>query len=162
MAAASPPEGWLSVGHLRRPHGLRGEIFVQLTTDRVERAEPGSRFWAQGGDLTMRSSRRSGAGRLIAAFDEIADRTAAERMVNVELFAEPLDDPDAMWAHDVIGTRVVDQHGVERGEVVSLVENPAADLLELDDGSLVPSNFVVVVDLDRGVTDVDVPDGLFE
>ncbi|MEM9747741.1 MAG: ribosome maturation factor RimM [Actinomycetota bacterium] len=162
MAAASPPEGWLSVGHLRRPHGLRGEIFVQLTTDRVERAEPGSHFWAQGGDLTMRSSRRSGAGRLIAAFDEIVDRTAAERMVNVELFAEPLDDPDAIWAHDVIGTRVVDQHGVVRGVVVALVENPAADLLELDDGSLVPSNFVVVVDLDRGVTDVDVPDGLFE
>lgn len=162
MASASPPEGWLSVGHLRRPHGLKGEIFVQLTTDRMERAEPGSLFWARGDDLTMRSSRRSGAGRLIAAFDEIVDRTAAERMVNVELFAEPLDDPDAIWAHDVIGTRVVDQHGVERGEVVAMVENPAADLLELDDGSLVPSNFVVVVDLDRGVTDVDVPDGLFE
>ena len=32
-----PPKGWLAVGHLRRPHGLKGEIFVQLTTDRSER-----------------------------------------------------------------------------------------------------------------------------
>ena len=41
-----------------------------------------------------------------------------------------------------------------------IVANPAADLLELDGGALVPSNFVTAVDADA-VT-VDTPDGLFD
>jgi 16S rRNA processing protein RimM len=40
-------------------------------------------------------------------------------------------------------------------------DNPAADLLVLDDGALVPVVFVVGGPED-GVVHVDVPDGLFE
>lgn len=160
MADASPPDGWLAVGHLRRPHGLRGDMYVQLTTDRTDRLAPGATLFAAGRTLTVEASRVAGNGRMIARFDAFDDRTSAERVTNAELFAAPVDDPDALWVHEMIGLPVVDQTGVERGVCVTVLANPAADLLELDSGALVPSNFVTgIVD---GRVEVDVPDGLFE
>ena len=155
-----PPEGWLAVGHLRRPHGLRGDIFVQLTTDRRDRVDVGAKLFARGEFLSVTASRVAGNGRIIARFDLIPDRTAAERWTNAELFAAPIDDPDALWVHELIGQRVVDQDGVDRGVCTGVLANPAAEILELDTGALVPSNFVVATA--RGVISVDVPDGLFE
>ncbi len=156
----APPDGWLAVGHLRRPHGLRGDIFVQLTTDRRERVDVGAELFGRGQLLTVEASRVAGNGRIIARFDKIADRTEAERWTNVELFAAPIEDPDALWIHELIGQRVVDQHGVDRGVCATVLANPAAEVLELDTGALVPSNFVV--SMADGVITVDVPDGLFE
>ena len=157
---AAPPEGWLAVGHLRRPHGLKGDIFVQLTTDRRERVEVGAELFGRGEILVVAASRVAGNGRIIARFDQIPDRTAAERWTNVELFAAPIDDPDALWVHELIGQRVVDQDGVDRGVCTAVLANPAAEILQLDTGSLVPTNFVVSTA--EGVIAVDVPDGLFE
>ncbi|MFK7918173.1 MAG: ribosome maturation factor RimM [Ilumatobacter sp.] len=154
------PDGWLSIGHLRRPHGLKGDIFVQLTTDRRERVTRGAQFHARGTLITVESSRVAGNGRIIARFDAFSDRTQAERWTNVELFAAPIDDPDALWAHEMISKRVIDQNDIERGVCVSILANPAAEILELDTGALVPSNFVTSMDAD--VIRVDVPDGLFE
>jgi 16S rRNA processing protein RimM len=156
----SPPDGWLTVGHLRRPHGLNGDIFVQLTTDRRERVDVGAEFFARDRILSVAASRVAGNGRIIARFDAIPDRTEAERWTNVELFAAPIEDPSALWVHELIGLRVVDQHGVDRGVCATVLANPASEIIETDTGALVPTNFVVeVVD---GVISVDAPDGLFE
>lgn len=157
---ASPSGRLLEVGHVRRPHGLRGDVFVQLTSDRDERLEPGSRLLAGDVELVVGSSRIASNGRRIVSFEGIDDRTAAERLTNVALLAEPIDDPDALWAHEVVGSTVVDQYGVERGTCVALVANPASDLLELDSGALVPTTFVTASS--DGVISVDVPDGLFD
>ena len=46
------------------------------------------------------------------------------------------------------------------GTCVAVVANPAADLIELDGGALVPVTFVV--DHAPGVLTVDPPDGLFD
>ena len=159
---ASPAlEGLLEVGHIRRAHGLRGEVFVQLTSNLDERLEPGSQLTTAAGEvLQVRASRVASNGRRIVAFDRIVDRTAAERYANVALYAEPLERDDALWAHELIGAEVVEVDGTPRGRCVALVANPAADLLELADGALVPTNFVV--SMADGVIVVDVPDGLFE
>jgi 16S rRNA processing protein RimM len=77
------------------------------------------------------------------------------------LFAEALEDPEELWVHQLIGSRLVDQAGVDRGRVVEVLANPASDLLELDSGALVPVRFVTgVVPGER--VDVEVPDGLFD
>lgn len=157
---APPPAGWLAVGHLRRPHGLRGDIFVQLTTDRTDRVDAGSELFGRGRTFVVESNRRAGNGRIIAKLEGIDDRNAAERLTNIELYAAPIDDPDALWVHEMIGAVLVDQHGTEHGVCTAVVANPAADLIELASGALVPSNFVTsFVD---GVIAVDVPEGLFE
>ncbi|WP_158412208.1 ribosome maturation factor RimM [Ilumatobacter nonamiensis] len=145
---------------MRRPHGLKGDIFVQLTTDRRERVDAGAELFARGQMLSVVSSRVLGNGRIIARFEQIADRTDAEKWTNVELFAAPIDDPSALWVHELIGQRVVDQDGIDRGVCTAVLENPAAEIIETDTGALVPANFVVTAA--DGTITVDVPDGLFE
>ena len=152
------------VGRIGRAHGVRGGLHVSLITDRVERVAPGARLLAGSNWLTVRESRaQPDEGHWLVQFEGIDDRTAAEKLTSTTLFAEPLvDDPDddALWVHDLVGTRVVDRHGIERGTCVAVVDNPAHDLLELDTGALVPVIFVVTCR--DGVTTVDPPEGLFD
>ena len=149
----------LDVGRIIKPHGLRGEVVVELTTDRRERIEPGTVLSSDRGPLTIVSSRPH-QDKWLVTFEGIADRTAAERWLGVALRAESIDDPDALWVHELIGTEVVEPDGTRRGRVVAVVENPAHDLLELDSGALVP--IVFVSGCADGITTVVVPDGLFE
>ncbi len=153
-------DGLLEVGHIRRAHGLRGDVFVQLLSDSDTRVAPGSELFADGELLVVESSRVASNGRRIVKFDRIPDRTAAEKYANRSLRGRPIDDPDALWAHEMIGRRVVETDGTDRGRCVAILANPAADLLELENGALVPSNFVLSVDAD--VVTVDTPDGLFD
>ena len=95
------------------------------------------------------------------AMGEIFDDAAAEALRGLELRAEPIDDPDELWVHELIGCRVISADGVDRGEVTAVQDNPASDLLVLDSGALVPVVFVVDGPTD-GVVHVEVPDGLFE
>lgn len=155
-------DGLLEVGHIRRAHGLRGDVFVQLLSDSDARVAPGSELFTDDERLVVESSRVASNGRRVVKFAQIPDRTAAERYANRVLRGRPLDDPDALWAHEMIGRRVVDADGTDRGQCVAVVANPAADLLELDDGALVPTNFVVSVDADTDTVHVDTPDGLFD
>ncbi|MEZ5141340.1 MAG: hypothetical protein R2726_02295 [Acidimicrobiales bacterium] len=101
--------------------------------------------------------------RWIVRLAGVDDREAAEARRGTVLRAEPEadDDPDAIWVHEVVGRRVVDQDGVDRGEVQALQANPASDLLVLDTGALVPLRFVVD-HADPAVVRVDVPEGLFD
>lgn len=152
----------LHVGRVDKAHGLRGEVVVSLVTNRAERVAPGARLYldeAGGRELVVLTSIPF-THRWIVAFDGIFDRNASESIAHRDLYAEPLDDPDALWVHELVGKRVVDQHGTDRGPVVSVEANPASDLLVLDSGALVPMTFVVATDAD--VVTVDVPDGLFD
>src|SRR5215210_5812163 len=127
------------VGRIGRAHGVSGELYVSLITDRVERVAPGARLLAGTQWLTVRESREQ-QQRWLVRFDGIDDRNAAEKLTNSTLQAEPLPedvDDDAMWVHDLIGARIVDLAGVERGTCVAVIDNPAHDILELDTGALV-------------------------
>ena len=156
----SIPEGHLEIGHIRRAHGLRGEVFVQLLSDHPARVEPGARVRTVDRELIVESSRVASNGRRVVKFAEIPDRTTAERFANVALYAPPIDDPDALWVHELIGSEVVEVDGTRRGRCVSVIANPASDILELESGALVPTVFVV--SNHDGVITVDVPDGLFD
>ena len=73
--------------------------------------------------------------------------------------------PTRLFVHDLVGCRVVDADGIDRGRVEAVQANPASDLLVLDGGALVPLTFVVggvETGTDGDVIRVDVPDGLFE
>jgi len=153
------PDGLLEIGHIRRAHGLHGQVNVQLGTDRPERLTPGARWWARDGWLTLTSA-SSHQDRWLVTFEEIGDRVSAQRYTNTPVFAEPIDDPDELWVHDLIGAHVVERDGTSRGRCVAVVANPAADLLELEGGALVP--VVFVVDRADGRIVIDPPAGLFE
>jgi 16S rRNA processing protein RimM len=154
-----PPDGLLEIGRIRRAHGLRGQVAVELVTDRLERLAPGTRWHARGGWLTVTGASPH-QSRWLVTFEEITDRTTAQRYTNTPVYAEPLDDPDELWVHDLIGAAVVETDGTPRGSCVAVVANPAADLLELDTGALVP--VVFVVERSPGRVVIDPPPGLFD
>ncbi|HEX5365259.1 MAG TPA: ribosome maturation factor RimM [Acidimicrobiales bacterium] len=157
MAPAGTP--LLEVGHIARPHGLRGEVVVALTTERVERLAPGSRLETDRGELVVRAA-RAHHDRWIVSFEGHGTLEEADALRGLTLRAEPLDGPDELWVHDLVGAEVVTLAGDVVGRCTAVVANPASDLLELDSGALVPVAFVV--DRSPGRVAVDLPDGLLD
>lgn len=150
----------LEVGRIGKAHGLRGEVVVTLLTDRTERLAVGVELFCDDRTLTVETSRPH-QNRYLVKFAEISGRDEAQAAGGMLLFADPLDDSDVLWVHDLVGKPVVDTTGDELGVVVSVEANPASDLLVLGDGGLVPLTFFVEVS-DDGTIVVDPPEGLLE
>jgi 16S rRNA processing protein RimM len=147
------------VGRIIKPHGLHGEVIVDLVTPRTERLEPGSVLQTDAGALEVIESRPH-KGRWIVRFaghDRVEDVTALRETV---LRAEPIDDPDELWVHDLIGCEVVLVSGDRVGECVAVEDNPAADILVLDTGALVPVVFVTA--REPGRITIEPPEGLLD
>lgn len=156
-----PPDDHLvEVGRTFRAHGVKGDVAMMLITDRVERLQPGSRLCVGSTWLTVATARDAGT-RWLVHFEGVDDRTVAERHANQPVLAEPLADRgEGLYVDELVGARVVGVDGTDHGTCVAVVDNPAHDLLELADGSLVPVVFVVsAVD---GVVTIDPPEGLFD
>jgi 16S rRNA processing protein RimM len=166
----------LTVGQIVRPHGIRGEVIVDVRTD-----EPESRFAVgstlateNGGPPTLTvEAVRPHQGRLLVVFDGVSDRELAERLRGVRLCVDSAEvpapeDPDEFHDHQLVGLRAVTPAGEVVGEVASIDHAPASDLLVLrrPDGrsALVPFVKAIVpeVDLAAGRVVVDPPAGLFD
>ena len=138
---------------------MRGQVNVELTSERAERTEPGARWWSNGHWLTVTTAQFH-LGRWLVTFDEITGREQAQTFTNQVAYAEPLPDNGEMWVHELIGAEVVEVDGTARGRCVAVIDNPAADLLELASGALVP--VVFVIEHGDGRILIDPPPGLFE
>lgn len=154
----------LEIGRVVRAHGLRGQVVVELWTNRLERVAPGSKLVGPAGELTVTGSSPTapagGHQRKVVAFAEIQTREAAEGLRDAPLRAEPIADDTALWVHDLVGSKVYTVAGDLVGEVDSVEANPASDLLVLADGKLIPLSFVTAAG--AGTVTVDVPEGLFD
>jgi 16S rRNA processing protein RimM len=153
----------LEVGRVVKPHGIKGEVVVELITNRTERVDPGSVLTTDQGPFEIQSSRRfesTGVGRWIVAFRGVVDRSGAEAIRGAVLSAEPVEDADGLWVHQLVGAEVVDTAGAVLGNIEAVEANPASDLLVLDRGGLIPLRFVV--DHRAGHVTVDLPAGLLD
>jgi 16S rRNA processing protein RimM len=158
----------LEIGHITRPHGLKGEVVVVLVTSVEGRLAPGSAFECRGRELVVERSQpipgKVGprGGQWLVRFHGVGSREAAEALAGATLQAEPLAEAEAedLWVHDLIGAEVVGTGGESHGMVTAVEANPASDLLVLDSGALVPLRFVISAA--AGKVTVDVPDGLFD
>ena len=149
----------LEVGRITRPHGVRGEVLVALSSDRSERLDPGSVLVTDRGLLTVVTARRH-QERWIVRFGGIEDRDQAATWRGTVLQAEPVDDEGGLWVHELVGATVVLTDGTPVGDVTEVQSNPASDLLVLDSGALVPVVFITDQAPDR-VT-IDPPEGLLD
>ena len=176
----------LEVGRIARPHGLAGQVVVALVTNRTERLAPGAELTcypvaallpdppgagaatpeaaAPGRQASVRKlevrSSRAFQGRYLVEFEGVHTREAADDLRGALLVAAAVEDPEALFVHDLVGSEVVEVDGTRHGKVVAVQANPASDLLVMEDGNLVPLRFVVSREL--GSIVVDVPAGLFE
>ncbi len=159
MSATERPT--LEVGRIIKSHGLKGQVIVDLWTDRTERLAPGAQLLSARGPLTVTIAAPH-QERFLVRFEEITTREESDSWRGVVLSAPRLevDDEDVIWIDDLFGAQVVD-HGVVRGTVVDVEANPASDLLVLDTGALVPLTFVTSVEAHTRI-EIDVPEGLFE
>lgn len=149
----------LDVGRVGKPHALGGEVVVTLVSNRAERMKPGSVLQTDHGPLVVDAARPH-AHRWIVRFEGVETRERAETLRGLVLRGEALELPGELWVHEMVGASVVSADGTERGSVTAVQSNPAADLLVLDSGALVPLTFVTSFDGVR--LEVDTPPGLFE
>jgi 16S rRNA processing protein RimM len=157
-------ESLLEVGRVIRPHGLGGQVIVELWSNRGERIAPGARLVGPGGTLEIARSSSTGsvAGRprWLVSFKGVESREAAEDLRGSLLRAVPIEEPGALWVHELIGSQVYDQDGSVIGAVAFVEANPASDLLILDSGQLIPLTFVTAQAAGR--LTVNLPPGLLD
>jgi 16S rRNA processing protein RimM len=166
----------LVVGRLGRPHGIRGEITVQVLTDEPdERLAVGSVLQTQptsAGPLTVQTVRWHG-GRLLLTVDGVADRSGAESLRGVLLHADVdperrPQDPEEFYDRQLIGLAVVTVDGLAVGEVAEVIHLPAQDILSVRrEGrpeALIPlvASIVPEVDLPGRRVVIDPPPGLLD
>ncbi|CAA9219108.1 MAG: 16S rRNA processing protein RimM [uncultured Acidimicrobiales bacterium] len=151
----------LEIGRIVKAHGIRGEVIVDLVTNRPDlRLAPGSVLSSDRGELEVLTSTPH-QNRWIVAFRGVEDRNTAESYRDTVLRAEPVDgDDDTLWVHELIGSEVFDLEGRSYGAVEAVEANPASDLLVLSGDRLVPLVFVktrlpgrVVIDPPAGLLD---------
>jgi 16S rRNA processing protein RimM len=165
----------LLVGIVRRPHGLAGEVSVEILTDFPERFAPGSAVtWRRGEESReLRiASARPHAARWLVAFEGIGDMAAARALQEGELSipaGEAMPPPEGFYySHEVRGWAVVDASGRALGVAAGLEPSPASPLLAVTraDGTeaLVPFVDGIVVEVDREKRRIvlDPPEGLME
>ncbi|WP_426978378.1 ribosome maturation factor RimM [Pseudarthrobacter sp. O4] len=165
----------LQVARIGKPHGIRGEVTVQVLTDAPgDRFVPGTQFVvepASAGPLTILSARWN-KDILLLAFEEIETRNEAETVRGAKLFIETEeldedDDDEGWYEHELVGldVRVGDK---VVGKVSGLNTLPVQDLLVVTsrDGReiLIPfvEQIVPEVNVGEGFVLVTPPPGLFE
>jgi 16S rRNA processing protein RimM len=168
----------LVVGRILRPHGLLGELSVEVRTDDPEqRFAVGSVLGtdpAEAGPLTVEASRWH-SGRLLVSFAGVADRTDAESLRGTWLTVAadiPLpEDPDEFHDHQLTGLTVVTLSGELVGTVTDVLHHGQALLAVTPaDGAtrradvLVPfvAAIAVEVDLAGQRLVIDPPPGLLD
>jgi 16S rRNA processing protein RimM len=167
------------VGRIGRPHGVRGEVTVEVRTDDPDlRFPPGAVLLtepADRGPLTV-TGRRWHREVLLLMLEgpsgPLGSREDAEALRDTELHVPisdlpELDDPDDFYDHQLVGLTARLTDGTPLGEVAA-VRHEGADLLVVrrpDDGDvLVPfvAAIVPTVDLAGGFVVVDPPEGLLD
>lgn len=159
----------LVVGRIGKPHGVRGEVTVDVRSDEPERRfAPGASLRAEGprGATSPWPSLHVDKIRwhqttLLVTFAELRDRSTAEAARGLVLHAtipadETPEDPDEFYDRQLVGLAAYDVDGTHLGEVTGLVHGGAQDLLNVRalDGrnTLVPfvKALVPEVDLEAG------------
>lgn len=131
------------VGRIGKPHGIRGEVTVDVRTDEPElRFAVGTALRAErphgspGHPTTLTVARtRWHQGVLLATFTELTDRDRAEEARGLVLWVdldpdEEPEDPEEFYDHQLVGLAVEDTDGRALGEVTGLVHG-AQDLLRV-------------------------------
>ena len=174
MAAPAQTRERICVARIGAAHGVRGEVkFWSFTADPAAVAGYGP-FETADGRLVEIETLRPAKEFFVARLKGVADRDAAERLRNVELFVprERLPDTaesDEFYHADLIGLAVVDAAGGALGTVAAMHNFGAGDLIEVRlavgrDTVMLPftQSVVPLVDIAGGRIVVAPPEGAFD
>lgn len=168
---------YLVVGQIVAPHGIRGEVKVEVMSDNPERFKAGAELYLsstpEGTDArpVRLATSRPHQNRMLIRLATTPDRNAAETLRGLYLL---IPEADAMalgehenFVHDLIGLRVETTAGEALGKIVEIVFTPANDVYVARGEAgevLLPATREVVrsVDLAARTMVVELPEGLRE
>lgn len=168
------PDGepvYLTVGFIRRPHGLQGEMIMDLHTDFPERMKSGRKLLVgeQYKSMTLASARPHQKGMLVK-FKGIETPEEAGQYRNQWVYVRAKDAPrlpeGQVYQHQLFGFQVVDENDHLLGELVEILETGANNVYVVKDETgrelLLPAipSVVLNIDPERRVMRVHVLEGL--
>lgn len=166
-----PLPDFLVVGQVLRPHGVRGELLVEASSETFRSIQPGGELFlgsAERPELVV--SLRAHRGHYIMGLEGYGDRNAVEalrgRKIRIALeHAEPLPE-GTYYRWQILGLKVLDQGGAQLGSVSEIIETGANDVYVVQrvgaEDLLLPAieSVILAVDLAAGIITVAVPEGL--
>jgi len=156
------PDGepvYLTVGFLRRPHGVQGEMMMDIHTDFPERMKRGRKLLVGEGHqpMTLTSVRPHQSG-LLVKFKGVETPEEAGKFRNQWVYIQAKDAtplPEGrIYQHELFGFKVVDENDNPLGELVEIIETGANDVYVVRDESgkeiLLPAIPSVILERDAG------------
>jgi len=148
---------YLTVGFIRRPHGVHGEMVMDLHTDFPERMKSGRKLLVgeEHQSMTLASARPHQSGLLIK-FKGIDTPEGAGQLRNQWVYIKSSEAPrlpeGKIYQHELFGFQVVDENGQVLGELVEILETGANNVYVIRNESerelLLPAIPSVVLDVD--------------
>ena len=158
--ASGSPDGepvYLTVGFLRRPHGVQGEIILDLHTDFPERLKSGRKLFLgeEHKPMTLVSARPHAKGMLIK-FKGVETPEDVGQFRNQWVYVKASDMPPLpegqLYQHELFGFGVVDETDNLLGELVEILETGANDVYVVKDANgrelLLPAIPSVILEVD--------------
>lgn len=168
----------VAVGRVLRPHGVKGEVVVEVLSDVPGRFQKGSRVQGvrEGSPpvtLTVAAGRKHKTGAVVR-FEGYEDRDQVEALRGLDLEVALAEVPKAprgtYYQYELLGCLCRDVNndgGEELGKVVEVVEDGGGTMLIVEgEGRRIPVPFVKAflrrVDVARGRIDLALPEGFLE
>ena len=164
---------YLAIGFLRRPHGVKGEVIMDLHTDFPERIKTGRKIYIgeKHEAATLGSVRAHGDG-LLVRIRGIDTPEAAGRFRNQWVYVKSTEVPQLPegqhYKYELIGLQVVEDTGNTLGELTDIIETGANDVYivknEAGKEVLLPAipSVILETDMETRVMKVHLLDGLIE
>jgi 16S rRNA processing protein RimM len=159
------------LGKIVSAHGIKGLVKILPFGDDPYLIETlGPVFTDETGsdilDITMKNS--AGNKYWLASVNGVSERNGAEALRGTELFvyrdALPETTENVFYYSDLIGLKTVDTSGVEIGDVVSVQNFGAGDLLEIKpegkDSFFLPFTKDTIIKVDAEFIIISIPEGL--
>jgi 16S rRNA processing protein RimM len=124
---------FLVVGKLRRPHGLRGEMIMEVLTDFPERLRPELQVFIGPDHLQCRivKSRRH-QEMLLLTLEGYTTRESVGNLRNQFVYVRTADIPalpeGEYYHHQLLGMTLLDEHGNRLGKITEIIETGANDV----------------------------------
>jgi 16S rRNA processing protein RimM len=148
---------FLVVGKLGKPHGIHGEIVMDVYTDFPDRLQAGVMVFVgphyQRIQITKRRPHSRGLLLSLAGFQT---REAVAELCNLIVFVRTADRPKLeegeFYHHQLLGLKVIDEEGTSLGKITRILETGANDVYVVQSESgtevLIPAIDSVILDID--------------
>jgi len=160
----------LVIGRVLGPHGVKGEVQVEILTDFPERFDLLQRVYlGEELDAVAVEGCRTRGGKALLRLEGCDSRDEARKLCG-QLVQVPVDEAvplgeDEYYLHEIEGLEARTTEGEYLGHVVEVIETGSNDVYVVRNGRqeiLIPalSDVVIKVDLEAGRIEVRLPEGL--